>query len=155
MIFSLCSKWCWPSVKWCCTCGTNKKIDKLLSKLVDFWQGRTKKIFWGVFVRTWTRVILVICLALLGLILLAALVVILFATLTVILYSPCNLQRAKRISLAKQISRGYAYNSPQGEYNWKTTKFCRILSFFWQGRKDSNPGHPVLETGVLPTELHP
>ena len=25
----------------------------------------------------------------------------------------------------------------------------------WQGRKDSNPGHPVLETGVLPTELHP
>ena len=37
--------------------------------------------------------------------------------LTVILYSPCNLQRAKRISLVKQISRGYAYNSPQGEYN--------------------------------------
>ena len=25
----------------------------------------------------------------------------------------------------------------------------------WQGRKDSNSGHPVLETGVLPTELHP
>ena len=37
--------------------------------------------------------------------------------LTVILYSPCNLQRAKRISLVKQISRVYAYNSPQGEYN--------------------------------------
>ena len=37
--------------------------------------------------------------------------------LTVILYLPCNLQRAERISLVKQISRGYAYNSPQGEYN--------------------------------------
>ena len=29
------------------------------------------------------------------------------------------------------------------------------LVFFWQGRKDSNPRHPVLETGVLPTELYP
>ena len=27
--------------------------------------------------------------------------------------------------------------------------------FFWQGRKDLNPGLPVLETGALPTELHP
>ena len=27
--------------------------------------------------------------------------------------------------------------------------------FSWQGQKDSNPRHPVLETGVLPTELYP
>ena len=27
--------------------------------------------------------------------------------------------------------------------------------FFWQGQKDLNPRHPVLETGVLPTELYP
>ena len=27
--------------------------------------------------------------------------------------------------------------------------------FCWQGRKDSNSGHAVLETAVLPTELHP
>ena len=25
MMFSRCSKWCWPSVKWCCACGTNEK----------------------------------------------------------------------------------------------------------------------------------
>ena len=25
----------------------------------------------------------------------------------------------------------------------------------WQGQEDSNPRHPVLETGVLPTELYP
>ena len=25
----------------------------------------------------------------------------------------------------------------------------------WQGQKDLNPRHPVLETGVLPTELYP
>ena len=25
MMFSLHSKWCWPSVKWCCACGTNEK----------------------------------------------------------------------------------------------------------------------------------
>ena len=55
---------------------------------------------------------LVICLAMLGVILLVSLVVISFPTLTVILYSPCNFQRAKRISLAKQISRIYAYHSP-------------------------------------------
>ena len=52
-----------------------------------------------------------------------------------------------------------------------TTAPYRVLSFstqskklvhrecdgliFWQGRKDSNPGHAVLETAVLPTELHP
>ena len=29
------------------------------------------------------------------------------------------------------------------------------LGFFPQGQKDSNPRHPVLETGVLPTELYP
>jgi hypothetical protein len=28
-------------------------------------------------------------------------------------------------------------------------------SFFWQGRRDSNPQHPVLETGALPIELRP
>ena len=27
--------------------------------------------------------------------------------------------------------------------------------FTWQGQKDLNPRHPVLETGVLPTELYP
>ena len=26
---------------------------------------------------------------------------------------------------------------------------------FWQGHKDLNPGHAVLETAALPTELYP
>ena len=26
---------------------------------------------------------------------------------------------------------------------------------FWQGRRDSNSQHPVLETGALPIELRP
>ena len=28
-------------------------------------------------------------------------------------------------------------------------------AFFWQGHKDSNSGHAVLETAALPTELYP
>lgn len=31
---------------------------------------------------------------------------------------------------------------------------CIGDSVFWQESKDSNPGHTVLETAVLPTELH-
>ena len=44
---------------------------------------------------------------------------------TVILYSPCNFQRAKRISLVKQISRVYAYNSPQANITEKSTSVKR------------------------------
>ena len=29
------------------------------------------------------------------------------------------------------------------------------LLFLWQGQKDSNPRHAVLETATLPTELYP
>ena len=29
------------------------------------------------------------------------------------------------------------------------------VSFFWQGQKDLNPRHAVLETAALPTELYP
>ena len=31
----------------------------------------------------------------------------------------------------------------------------KVLGFFWQGHKDSNSGHAVLETAALPTELYP
>ena len=31
----------------------------------------------------------------------------------------------------------------------------RMLTFFWQGQKDSNPRHSVLETDALPAELYP
>ena len=30
-----------------------------------------------------------------------------------------------------------------------------VLLIFWQGQKDSNPRHAVLETAALPTELYP
>lgn len=36
----------------------------------------------------------------------------------------------------------------------KTPRFREGL-FIWQGRRDSNSRHPVLETGALPTELRP
>ena len=36
----------------------------------------------------------------------------------------------------------------------KAIRFREWL-FSWRGRKDSNPRHAVLETAVLPTELHP
>ena len=31
----------------------------------------------------------------------------------------------------------------------------KALYFVWQGQKDSNPRHSVLETDALPTELYP
>ena len=34
-------------------------------------------------------------------------------------------------------------------------EYHRYSSLLWQGRKDSNPGHAVLETAALPTELNP
>ena len=38
----------------------------------------------------------------------------------------------------------------------KRTDTLRVpILLFWRGRKDSNPRHAVLETAVLPTELHP
>ena len=33
--------------------------------------------------------------------------------------------------------------------------FIRLSKSVWQGHKDSNPGHVVLETTALPTELYP
>jgi len=87
----------------------------MIAKSLRIWR---KKRYFGEFTYGFESVcFLVICLAMLGVILLVSLVVISFPTLTVILYSPCNFQRAKRISLAKQISRIYAYHSPKGEYN--------------------------------------
>src|SRR5574340_1166542 len=41
---------------------------------------------------------------------------------------------------------------------WRPVSFCRSPArpvFMWQGRRDSNPQHPVLETGALPLELLP
>ena len=37
----------------------------------------------------------------------------------------------------------------------KKNRQVETCRFFWQGQEDSNPRHPVLETGVLPTELYP
>ena len=33
--------------------------------------------------------------------------------------------------------------------------FAEAKDYIWQGRRDSNSRHPVLETGALPTELRP
>ena len=38
-------------------------------------------------------------------------------------------------------------------YNiWNTVNYC---FFMWQGQKESNPRHAVLETAALPAELYP
>ena len=41
-----------------------------------------------------------------------------------------------------------------GERQQKKPPLLRGL-MFWQGQKDSNPRHAVLETAALPTELYP
>ena len=40
-------------------------------------------------------------------------------------------------------------------YNKKTAKRSAMRFDSWQGQKDLNPRHTVLETVVLPTELYP
>ena len=44
------------------------------------------------------------------------------------------------------------------DYSWdkkETNKLFRLVCLFWQGQKDLNPRHAVLETAALPTELYP
>ena len=36
-----------------------------------------------------------------------------------------------------------------------STRLYQQRYLFWQGQKDSNPRHAVLETAALPTELYP
>ena len=38
---------------------------------------------------------------------------------------------------------------------WGIYLISLVLLFFWQGQKDSNPRHSVLETDALPAELYP
>ena len=45
--------------------------------------------------------------------------------------------------------QSFGLDNKKGTFGRQKFLFC------WQGRKDSNPGHAVLETAVLPTELHP
>ena len=33
--------------------------------------------------------------------------------------------------------------------------YCEMALYQWQGQKDLNPRHAVLETAALPTELYP
>ena len=40
-------------------------------------------------------------------------------------------------------------------FNNKTKKTPAGVFLFWQGQKDLNPRHAVLETAALPTELYP
>ena len=37
----------------------------------------------------------------------------------------------------------------------KSHEILRFRGFLWQGQKDSNPRHSVLETDALPAELYP
>ena len=42
-----------------------------------------------------------------------------------------------------------------GDFQIKKILSKNAKDCFWQGRRDSNSRHPVLETGALPTELRP
>ena len=62
--------------------------------------------------------------------------------------------RRSRISSRSDFIHRRWISSANGGFNWKK-QIAFAICFFWQGQKDSNPRHPVLETGVLPTELYP
>ena len=47
------------------------------------------------------------------------------------------------------------HKSRKGFISLKKAIRLREWLFSWQGSKDSNSGHAVLETAALPTELHP
>ena len=63
--------------------------------------------------------------------------------------------RAAKISHAPAYFtyRRYISLARRANFVEKTSSSDEVFS--WQGRKDSNSGHAVLETAVLPTELHP
>ncbi len=47
------------------------------------------------------------------------------------------------------------HHLPQANIIPKQKASRKTCFLFWQGREDSNPRPTVLETGTLPTELHP
>ena len=47
------------------------------------------------------------------------------------------------------------FHLPKGQISLKKAQRDCVRLFSWQGREDSNPRPTVLETGTLPTELHP
>ncbi len=59
--------------------------------------------------------------------------------------------RAWRSDLTRHAPR--ASGSDLKTQNKKNTPLD--VFFFWQGQKDLNPRHAVLETAALPTELYP
>ena len=52
-----------------------------------------------------------------------------------VLYSPITAAKQSHSAKAKYHCRRQ-FNSPQGEYNWKST--CECKCFFWWGKMDSN-----------------
>ena len=46
-------------------------------------------------------------------------------------------------------------NDPSNRYGMSHLELLKALRPIWQGWPGSNRRHPVLETGALPTELHP
>ena len=55
---------------------------------------------------------------------------------------------------AREIIESRAFEPPTYAKNPQDARALRLISS-WQGRRDSNPRPPVLETGALPAELHP
>ena len=68
----------------------------------------------------------------------------------------CGLGLVAALTVPRTVIHYRAASSPSFAHTHikdKTTAKAMVLSL--QGRKDLNPRHAVLETAVLPTELHP
>ena len=55
----------------------------------------------------------------------------------------------------RRISHREAIFHPPVRVDFVEKRTAKAVRFSWQGHKGSNPGHAVLETAALPTELYP
>ena len=65
----------------------------------------------------------------------------------------------KKRRTEKTVRRSFIYVGKASKNGVNSRKYRKkapkIRCFFWQGQKDLNPRHAVLETAALPTELYP
>ena len=80
-----------------------------------------------------------------------------FEDTTFSLFSHHNLSPHEEIKNIRKFCNDYGMKRKNGITKNEKMRVCfiRLSKSVWQGHKDSNPGHVVLETTALPTELYP